>query len=121
MEFLLDLLSWLFLLGGAFFMVVGGIGVLRLPDVFTRMHAAGMTDTMGAGLILTGLMFQGGLSLVTVRLLLILIFLWFTSPVATHALARAALLGKLRPLLGEGAVEAAKAAKAEKAAGAGVV
>ena len=115
MELFLDLLSWIFLLGGAFFMVVGGIGVLRLPDVYTRMHAAGMTDTLGAGLILTGLMFQGGLSLVTVRLLLILFFLWFTSPVATHALARAALLGKLRPVLGAGAVAEAKAPKATRA------
>jgi len=94
---LLDVLSWLFLMGGAFFVVVGGIGVLRMPDLFTRLHAAGITDTMGAGLILVGLTFQAGLSLVTVKLVLVLGFLWFSSPVSTYALARAALARGLEP------------------------
>ncbi|MFC1575950.1 cation:proton antiporter, partial [Gemmatimonadota bacterium] len=66
-----DLLSWIFLLSGSAFAIVGGIGVIRMPDLFTRLHAAGITDTMGAGLILAGLMFQGGLSMVTVKLILI--------------------------------------------------
>jgi len=51
----LDVLSWLSIVGGIFFIVVGSIGLLRLPDVYTRLHAAGMTDTMGAGLVLIGL------------------------------------------------------------------
>lgn len=55
-----DVLSWILLLSGSAFALIGGIGVLRMPDVFTRLHAAGITDTMGAGLILAGLMFQGG-------------------------------------------------------------
>ncbi len=92
-----DLLSWISILGGLFFIVVGSIGVLRFPDVYTRLHAAGMTDTMGAGLVLVGLSFQEGLTLVTVRLLMIWAFLLFTSPIATHALARAALHGKVEP------------------------
>jgi multicomponent Na+:H+ antiporter subunit G len=98
-----DLLSWLALLGGIFFMVVGGVGTLRLPDFYTRMHAAGMTDTLGAGLILVGLMFQGGLTQVTVKLILILLLLGCTSPVATYALARAAFADpeNPRPLLAE--------------------
>lgn len=100
MEVLLDVLSWIFILGGGFFAVTGGIGVLRLPDVFTRLHASGMTDTMGAGLILTGLIFQSGLTLVTVKLALVLFFLWFTSPIATHAVARAALHVGIRPVTG---------------------
>lgn len=97
MALLLDILSWVFLVSGGFFAVVGGIGVLRLPDVYTRLHGSGMTDTMGAGLILTGLMFQAGLSLVTVKLFLVLLFLWLTSPISTHAVARAALHVGVRP------------------------
>ena len=99
-----DVLSWLSILGGLFFILVGGIGVLRFPDVYTRLHAAGMTDTMGAGLVLVGLSIQSGLSfqsgewLITVRLMMIWAFLLFTSPIATHALARAALHGKGEPI-----------------------
>ena len=92
-----DLLSWIFLLSGSAFAIVGGIGVIRMPDLFTRLHAAGITDTMGAGLILAGLMFQGGLSMVTVKLILILAFLWFSSPVSTYALARATLASGQEP------------------------
>ncbi len=94
----LDVVSWIFILGGLFFIVVGSIGLLRLPDVYTRLHAAGMTDTMGAGLVLVGLSFQAGLTLITVRLLMIWAFLLFTSPIGTHALARAALHGKVEPI-----------------------
>ena len=76
----LDILSWACLLGGSVFAMIGGIGILRFPDFYTRLHAAGITDTLGAGLILIGLMFQGGLSLVTVKLVMILFFLLLTSP-----------------------------------------
>jgi len=101
MNLVADLLSWVFLVGGSFFLLVGGIGVLRMPDLFTRLHASGITDTMGAGLVLTGLMFQGGLSLVTAKLFLILCFIWFTSPVSTYALARAALASGQEPFWAE--------------------
>lgn len=94
---LFDGLSWVFLISGAFFTLTGALGLLRLPDVFTRMHAAGMTDTMGAGLILVGLCFQTGDVFVVFRLVLILALLWFTSPIATHALAKAALHGEMDP------------------------
>ncbi|MFQ5757818.1 MAG: monovalent cation/H(+) antiporter subunit G [Acidiferrobacterales bacterium] len=94
-----DLASWVVLLGGGFFGIVGAIGLLRFPDLFTRMHAAGITDTLGAGLILIGLMFQADENLVMVKLLLILAFLLFTSPTSTHALAKAALHGNHKPLL----------------------
>ena len=60
MALLVDATSWICILLGLFFMIVGAIGVLRLPDVFTRLHAAGMTDTMGAGFILVGLAVQAG-------------------------------------------------------------
>jgi len=101
MEILLDVLSWIFLLAGSLFALAGGIGVLRMPDLFTRLHASGVTDTMGAGLILTGLMFQGGISLVTVKLIILLAFVWFASPVSTYALARAALATGQEPFWAE--------------------
>ena len=93
----LDLFSWAAILMGVFFMVTGALGLVRLPDVFTRLHGAGMTDTMGAGFIILGLGLQAGLSVTTARLVLILLFLWFTSPIATHALAKAALHGDVEP------------------------
>ncbi len=97
MTLLVDLLGWLALLGGVAFALIGSVGLMRMPDFYTRLHAAGITDTLGAGLILLGLMLQAGWTLASVKLLLILIFLWFTSPIATHALSRAALLDPDNP------------------------
>ena len=93
----LDVLSWITISAGAFFILAGGIGLIRLPDVFCRVHAAGLTDTVGAGLMLTGLMLQAGATLVTVKLELIMVFLIFTSPTASYALAHAALLDGIKP------------------------
>ncbi len=87
---MLDAVSWVFLVLGALFCVIGGLGILRFPDFYIRVHAAGITDTLGAGLILTGLMLQGGWSQVTIKLGLVLMFLLATSPTATHALVKAA-------------------------------
>lgn len=94
---ILDGVSAFLLLAGAAFSLIGGLGILRLPDFFARIHGAGLTDTLGAGLILTGLMFLSPHWLVTVKLVAILFFLWITSPTATHALANAALAAGLRP------------------------
>ena len=99
MQPLLDVLSWICLLGGAIFLLIGAIGVLRFPDFYTRLHAVSVCDTLGAGLVLVGLMFQGGLSLVTVKLLLVFYFMMFSGPTAVHALAQAALQSKLEPLV----------------------
>ncbi len=100
MEILRDIVSWVLLLSGGAFCIIGGLGLLRLPDVYSRMHAAGITDTLGTGLVLAGLMVQGGFSLVTVKLFLILAFLLYTSPTSTYALANAAYQRGLAPLLG---------------------
>ncbi|MCG6950782.1 MAG: monovalent cation/H(+) antiporter subunit G [Betaproteobacteria bacterium] len=101
---LLDIASWaLILLGGAF-CITGAIGLLRMPDFFTRMHAASIIDTLGAAFILMGLILQAGFSLVTVKLIAIGILLFLTSPVATHALARAALARGVQPMLAKGDV-----------------
>ena len=99
MSLFAEIVSWICLVAGSLFCVVGGIGLLRLPDFYTRMHASGITDTLGAGLILVGLMFHAGLNLVMVKLLLILFFLWITSPTSTHALASAALGHGVAPRL----------------------
>ena len=96
----IDILSWVLLMAGCFFGISGGIGLHRFPDFYTRMHAAGVTDTLCAALILLGLMLQAGWGLVLIKLFLILALLLLTSPTATHALARAALHSRLQPLLG---------------------
>jgi multicomponent Na+:H+ antiporter subunit G len=99
---LLDVASWTLILIGGAFCVIGAVGLLRMPDFFTRMHAASVVDTLGAAFILLGLMLQAGLSLVTVKLITIGILLFFTSPVSTHALARAALARGVEPVLAKG-------------------
>jgi multicomponent Na+:H+ antiporter subunit G len=100
-DIVLDIASGLLLAAGCFFVLIGAIGVLRLPDFYTRMHAAGVTDTLGAELILLAMILQAGFSLVTVKLVAILFFLFFTSPTSTHAVANAAWTAGLRPLLGK--------------------
>lgn len=78
--------------------LVGGIGLLRFPDFYTRLHAVGITDTSCALLVVLGLVVAAGWSLLTLKLLLILLFLLFTSPTATHALARAAVADDIEPV-----------------------
>jgi len=97
----IDILSWLCLAGGGFFSVVGAVGLLRMPDFFTRMHAASVTETLGVGLLLLGLMLQAGLTLIAVKLAFLGLLIFFASPTATHALAKAALARGLAPLLSE--------------------
>lgn len=99
MDPVLDIVSWICLISGSAFCVIGGLGLIRLPDFYSRMHGAGITDTLGAGLVLIGLMFQGGGSLVTVKLVMILIFALIASPTSTHALAKAAYKSGLKPEL----------------------
>lgn len=99
MALALDVASWACLVVGSIFALIGAIGIVRLPDVYSRMHGAGMIDTLGAGLILLGLMLQSGHWLVTVKLILIGVFLFFTSPTTTFALARAALNAGVKPLI----------------------
>jgi multicomponent Na+:H+ antiporter subunit G len=95
---LVDVASWVLLMAGAFFCVVGGIGLHRLPDFFSRMHGASITDTLGAGLVILGLILQAGLTLIAVKLVFILGLLWLTSPTATHAIAKAARAAGVEPL-----------------------
>ncbi len=97
----IDLLSWAALLGGGFFYVVGAIGLNRMPDIFTRMHAVSVSETLGVGLMTFGMLLQAGFTLVAVKLIIILLVMWTTGAVATHALARAALHDGEKPLLAD--------------------
>ncbi len=94
MAAVVDIASWILLTVGGIFVFIGGVGVLRMPDLFTRMHAASVTDSMGPPLIIVGIMLQSGASLATVKLFAILVFLMLTSPTASNALASAALLAE---------------------------
>jgi len=102
MEILTEISSWFLLVSGGFFILVGGIGLIRLPDFYTRIHAAGITDTLGAGMILCGLMVQSDSGLITAKLVMILFFIFITSPASTHALVKAALFSGVRPVVSDG-------------------
>ncbi len=84
---------------GSVVVLVGLIGVYRMPDFYTRLHAASIVDTLGTMLIIVGLVLIAGLSLVSVKLILIMLFILITTPAAAHALAKSALHGKLQPQL----------------------
>jgi len=104
----IDVLSWACLVAGGAFCVIGAVGLLRMPEFFARIHAASVTDTLGAGLILAGLALQAGFTLVTVKLAMIGVLILFTSPTATHALAKAGLARGLKPLLAEDRSQSSK-------------
>ena len=97
-----DIASAMLLLGGGAFCIVGAIGLIRMPDFYTRVHAASVNDTLGAGLILLGLLLQAGWTLAAAKLFILALLIFFTSPAATHALAKAALGRGLQPLLTSG-------------------
>ena len=96
---IINLVSSLFITIGALSIIVGLLGVYRMPDFYTRLHAASIIDTLGAMLILFGLILHHGLNIVSLKLLLILIFILITTPTAAHALAKSALHGNLKPIL----------------------
>lgn len=116
-DLLREIVAGLFLFAGAFFLIAGAIGMNRMPDLFTRMHAASVGDTLGVSLMLIGMVFLAGFTLVTVKLFFLLAFLLFMGPVASHALAAAALQAGVKPLLAhEGKAKAKSAEGVKKAA-----
>lgn len=112
MALALDIATGLLLAVGSAFYLIGAFGLVRMPEVFTRLHAASVMETLGAGSLLFGMMIAAGWSLNTAKLAIILGILLYTGPIATHALARAALTAGLRPNLAED-----RTAPAKKAAG----
>lgn len=101
----IEVLSWVLILSGSAFVIIGGIGLLRLPDFYTRIHAAGITDTLGTWLIIMGLMLHEGLTLGSAKLAMLLFFLLATGPLSSHALAKAAFMRGLDPLQGRDLVD----------------
>ena len=115
---IVDILSWVCFIVGGFFLFVGSLGMVRLVDFWARLHAASIIDSAGVGLILLGMMLQGGLSLVTAKLALIVLFLFITGPTASHAVANAAFMSGSRPheMVEDVTAEPPKPAKATGAA-----
>lgn len=101
MSLFVEILSWILIVLGSFFTVAGAVGLVRMPDLFTRMHAASVADTLGAGLLILGLILQAGFTLTTLKLAFILALFFITGPVVTHALAQAALHEGVAPMLSE--------------------
>ncbi len=93
----MDVVSWVALVAGGLAMVTSALGMVRLPDIFTRLHAGSLADTGGVGLILLGLVLQTEPGLNTLKLLLIAVVLFLTTPAVSHAVGHAALLGGLSP------------------------
>lgn len=98
-DLVLDSATWILLIAGSLLLLITGFGLLRLPDLYTRVHAGGMADTLATFLIFIGLSFQSGFSIVTVKLLMVIVFVFFTSPTASYALAHASFVAGLKPKL----------------------
>ena len=101
MEFFINILSWFLLVGGSLFCVIGTVGLLRMPDPFTRLHAASIIDSLGFLMIMIGLICQSGLTLTALRLGIVIFLIIFTSPVASHAIANAMKHKNIKPVLNE--------------------
>jgi len=98
-EIIRELSSWACLIAGSFFCIAGAVGMLRLPDFFTRIHAASVVDSLGAGLILFGLALQAGWSTTLLKIVLTFAFMLLTGPTAVHAIAKSAIYDGYKPKL----------------------
>ena len=97
-QLLVTIFSGFFIACGVVALLIGSLGLLRLPDVYCRIHAVGMIDTAGASFIILGMIIHEGFTLVTVKLVLIGVFMFFTSPIATHAVAQVAYKSGVVPV-----------------------
>lgn len=87
----------IFLLGGLFFLTVTCVGIIRLPDVYSRIHAVGKSETLGLMLVMVGLAIYHGFEINSAKLIMILLFVVFANPTATHVITRAAIRSGLQP------------------------
>lgn len=108
MSILADILSWIAILGGSVFLIIGAWGTVKFPDFWSRLHAVSVTDSAGMILLMLGMGIQAGFTLITVKLFIIAVFLFITGPTATHAVANAALVSGFRPKEGEGLISELK-------------
>ena len=97
LELIYYFLSWCLIGSGCIFVLIGALGVLNLPEFWSRLHAASVVESAGMILLIAGLCIHSGLSLITVKLILLIIFLFLTGPTATHAVASAALVSGMKP------------------------
>jgi len=88
----LSFITGFFIILGSLLILVSTIGLIRMPDFYTRIHAAGITDTLGQILIIFGLILYEGFSLISLKLIILVAFIFIANPTATHALARAAYI-----------------------------
>jgi len=93
----MTVLAIVFILAGVFFLVVSCIGILRLPDFYARTHAVGKSETLGAMLLIFGLALYQGFSIISLKILFVVVFILLANPAATHAMSRAALRAGLEP------------------------
>jgi multicomponent Na+:H+ antiporter subunit G len=98
---LVDIASWALLLAGSAFCIIGMIGLHRMPDLYTRMHAASVTDSLGAILMTLGMVLQAGFTLLALKLIIILLLILLVGPAVTHALAKAALARGVKPVMAD--------------------
>lgn len=94
---LVEFMSWALIVLGSVAAIVGAFGAYRFPDFWSRLHALSITETAGVILLLAGMCLQAGLSLITVKLILIGVFIFVTGPTSTHAAANAAYISGLLP------------------------
>jgi multicomponent Na+:H+ antiporter subunit G len=95
---LISLLSDILLIAGSMFVIVGAVGIVRMPDFFTRLHAASVIETGGLFLLVLGMVLRSGISLASIKLIFIALFIFFASPAATHAMVRSGLKSGLKPM-----------------------
>ncbi len=98
---LATILAGVLIVSGTVFLLASALGVVRFPDFYSRLHAAGKGDTLGQALVLAGLMVLSGWTMVSLKLALIVLFIFILNPTATHALARGAWLAGVRPWTGQ--------------------
>lgn len=98
----MKIIALIFLFSGFFFTAVAALGVIRFPDFYTRLHAAGKGDTLGIALSIIGLALYNGFNLVSIKLLFIVIFIFIANPIGTHVLSRAAFKSGIKPWTGKG-------------------
>ena len=109
-----SVIAGLFIFTGVFFIFVAAIGVVRFPDFYSRIHPAGKCDTMGQAMVFIGLIIFEGFTLVSVKMLIIIVFIFFVNPTATHALANSALIMGLKPWTKDGKSEEYPTCEEEK-------
>ncbi len=110
-----EILSGLMVIIGVFLFVSGTLGLIRLPDFYSRMHATGKCDTLGALLVLTGLAIYNGFNLVSLKIIFIVVFIFVANPTATHAIGRAALVNGVQPWTRESKGDPSRGTPEEKA------